>query len=40
MIDEYYELRGWDKKEGIPLPETLKKFRMDEYLDELEKLRK
>ena len=25
MIDEYYELRGWDRS-GIPKPETLKKY--------------
>jgi len=25
MIDEYYQLRGWDN-EGIPLPETLERL--------------
>lgn len=28
-IDEYYELRGWDSKTGIPKPETLKKYNLD-----------
>ncbi len=23
MLDEYYDLRGWDRKSGIPTPETL-----------------
>ena len=26
MLDEYYEVRGWDVKTGIPLPETLKRL--------------
>jgi aldehyde:ferredoxin oxidoreductase len=28
MLDEYYELHGWDK-EGLPLPETLKRLGLD-----------
>jgi aldehyde:ferredoxin oxidoreductase len=28
MIDEYYELHGWDEG-GVPLPETLKKLGLD-----------
>jgi aldehyde:ferredoxin oxidoreductase len=28
MIDEYYELHGWDES-GVPLPETLKKLGLD-----------
>jgi aldehyde:ferredoxin oxidoreductase len=28
MLDEYYELHGWDKK-GIPTPETIKKLKLD-----------
>ncbi|MDO8634782.1 MAG: aldehyde ferredoxin oxidoreductase family protein [Dehalococcoidia bacterium] len=28
LLDEYYELRGWDKN-GIPRPETLKRLKLD-----------
>jgi aldehyde:ferredoxin oxidoreductase len=28
MIDEYYELHGWDEQ-GVPRPETLKKLGLD-----------
>ena len=27
MLDNYYQLMGWDRKTGKPLPETLKKVR-------------
>jgi len=37
MLDEYYELRGWNKKTGIPLPETLLKLSLDDVKRELEK---
>jgi len=30
MLDEYYELRGWDKKTGIPKPEKLRELGIDE----------
>ena len=26
MLDEYYELRGWDKETGIPKPETIQRL--------------
>jgi aldehyde:ferredoxin oxidoreductase len=29
MLDEYYDVRGWDAQ-GIPLPETLQKFGLAE----------
>ncbi len=29
LLDEYYELHGWDK-EGTPQPETLKRLGLDE----------
>ncbi len=29
MLDEYYDLRGWDKETGIPKPETLKKYGLE-----------
>jgi aldehyde:ferredoxin oxidoreductase len=28
LLDEYYELHGWDE-EGRPLPETLRRLRLD-----------
>jgi aldehyde:ferredoxin oxidoreductase len=28
LLDEYYELHGWDN-EGLPLPETLKRLELD-----------
>jgi aldehyde:ferredoxin oxidoreductase len=28
MLDEYYELHGWDS-DGMPTPETLKKLELD-----------
>jgi aldehyde:ferredoxin oxidoreductase len=31
MLDEYYELRGWDEQ-GIPTSETLKRVRLDYIL--------
>lgn len=29
MVDEYYELHGWDRKSGIPTVETLKKLGLE-----------
>ena len=29
MLDEYYELRGWDKRKGIPKKEKLKELKLD-----------
>jgi aldehyde:ferredoxin oxidoreductase len=31
MLDEYYELRGWDDQ-GIPTPETIKRLNLDSVL--------
>ncbi|MGB5822822.1 MAG: aldehyde ferredoxin oxidoreductase family protein [Proteocatella sp.] len=31
MLDDYYEIRGWDSN-GIPTPEILKKLGLDEYI--------
>ena len=28
MLDEYYELHGWDNN-GVPTPETLKRLSLD-----------
>lgn len=35
MLDKYYELRGWDKATGKPLPEKLRELGLDEYIDDL-----
>ncbi|MCS7115756.1 MAG: aldehyde ferredoxin oxidoreductase family protein [Nitrososphaerota archaeon] len=37
MLDDYYQLRGWDKETGIPLPETLNKLGLEDVRKELEK---
>jgi aldehyde:ferredoxin oxidoreductase len=29
MMDEYYQLRGWDSKTGLPEKETLNKLGLD-----------
>jgi aldehyde:ferredoxin oxidoreductase len=29
LLDEYYELHGWDKENGLPLSETLKRLELD-----------
>ena len=33
MLDEYYDLRGWDVKTGIPLPETLRRLKLEDEAD-------
>lgn len=33
LIDEYYEARGWDKREGRPEKETLRSLGLHNYLD-------
>jgi len=35
MIDDYYTLRGWDIKTGIPHPETLADLGLDSYQSKL-----
>jgi len=35
MIDEYYDLMGWDKKTGKPWRATLKKFGLDDMAKDL-----
>ncbi|MCD6341126.1 MAG: hypothetical protein J7L51_04180 [Desulfurococcales archaeon] len=29
MLDKYFELRGWDKKTGVPLPNKLKELNLE-----------
>ncbi|MEM3522304.1 MAG: aldehyde ferredoxin oxidoreductase family protein [Candidatus Bathyarchaeia archaeon] len=40
MLDEYYELRGWDKKTGLIPRKKLEELRLSYVADELERLRK
>lgn len=35
MLNEYYHLRGWDIKSGIPTKETLERLELDFVIDEL-----
>ena len=35
LLDDYYELRGWDKKTGIPTKKTLTDLGLDDVADEL-----
>jgi hypothetical protein len=37
LVEEYYELMGWERTTGKPLPATLRKLRMSEYLKDLKK---
>jgi hypothetical protein len=37
MLDEYYELRKWDKKTGWPTPEKLEELNLGDAADSLEK---
>ncbi len=38
LVEEYYELMGWERTTGKPLPATFRKLRMSEYLKDLKKL--
>lgn len=37
MLDEYYELHGWDKKTSWPFKKTLQKLKLGDVVDVLEK---
>jgi len=37
MLDEYYELRGWDKTTGLIKKETLKELDLPEVIELLKK---
>jgi len=37
MKDEFYALRGWDVKTGIPTEETLKKVGLEDVAEDLKK---
>jgi len=32
MLDEYYELMGWDLKSGKPYRETMERLGLEEYI--------
>jgi aldehyde:ferredoxin oxidoreductase len=38
MLDEYYDLRGWDKKTGIPTEEKLVELGLEDVARDIEKL--
>ncbi len=40
MLDEYYDLRGWDTIDGWPVPETLHRLRLDDVAAVLALLRR
>lgn len=40
MLDEYYELHGWDKETGYPKRETLEDLGLKDVADDLEKIEK
>lgn len=40
MLDEYYELRGWDKETGIPTRAKLERVGLKDVADELERMGK
>ena len=35
MLDEYYDLRGWDRRTGIPTPETIQRLGLQEIIGSL-----
>jgi aldehyde:ferredoxin oxidoreductase len=37
MLDDYYDLRGWDKQTGIPTRKTLKELDLSDIADDLAK---
>ncbi|MEI6127885.1 MAG: aldehyde ferredoxin oxidoreductase C-terminal domain-containing protein [Pseudomonadota bacterium] len=39
MLDQYYELRGWDKETGIPSSEKLIELGLDDIAQDMEKYR-
>lgn len=39
ILEEYYEVRGWDKSSGIPLKSKLEELGLKEVADELETLK-
>jgi aldehyde:ferredoxin oxidoreductase len=40
LLDEYYELRGWDKRRGVPTREKLIELGLNDMADDLQRLGK
>lgn len=40
MLDEYYQVRGWNVKTGIPTKKTLLKYGLEDIAEDLEKMGK
>ncbi|MBW2610198.1 MAG: aldehyde ferredoxin oxidoreductase family protein [Deltaproteobacteria bacterium] len=40
MLDDYYKLRGWDKKTGIPLDKKFEELGLQEMIPDLQSIRK
>jgi aldehyde:ferredoxin oxidoreductase len=38
MLDEFYAVKGWDKKTGIPTKEKLARMGLEDIAQKLEKL--
>jgi len=38
MLDDYYQIRGWDKRTGIPTTEKLKELGLNFVADALKAL--
>jgi len=39
MLDEYYELEGWDKETGLPTAKKLKELDLKDIAEELRELK-
>jgi aldehyde:ferredoxin oxidoreductase len=40
MLDEYYQLHGWDRETGLPTREILEEIELKDVADQLEQLGK
>jgi aldehyde:ferredoxin oxidoreductase len=40
MLDEYYQLHGWDKKAGVPTRKVLEELELEDVANQLEQLGK
>ena len=38
MLDEYYDLRGWDRETGIPRKETLERLGLMKEIEDLRRM--
>jgi aldehyde:ferredoxin oxidoreductase len=37
MLEDYYEIRGWDRERGIPTEERLKSLEIEDVAKDLKK---